>query len=75
MRESSVESQYFDFDMGYLVKSPCKGCDSQKRFPDCMEKCEILDHVQSVLSDSISSSHNFSAVETFDVPMEVLEQV
>ncbi len=65
----------FDFDTGYLVKSPCRGCVSHHRFPDCMEGCELLERVQSVLSDSISSACSYSAVESFTVPLQVLEQI
>jgi hypothetical protein len=48
---------------------------SHHSFPDCMDGCELLDRVQSALSDSISSVHSFSAAESFDVPLEVLEQI
>jgi hypothetical protein len=40
-----------------------------------MEDCEILEKIQSQLSDSMSSANNFSVAETFDVPMHVLEQI
>jgi hypothetical protein len=40
-----------------------------------MDRCTVLDRVQTVLSDSLSSMHNFSAVESFTLPLEVLERV
>ena len=75
MLEKNCENQNFDFDIGYLVKSPCKNCDTRPRFPECMEDCEILDQIQSALSESMSCANNFSAVETYDVPLHVLEQI
>ena len=75
MKRPVFDDKSFDFDVGYLVKSPCKGCQSHRRFPECMDGCELLGRVQSALSDSVSSVHNFSAVESFDLPLEVLEQI
>jgi hypothetical protein len=40
-----------------------------------MEDCELLDQIQTVLSDSVSSANNYSAAETFDVPAQVLDQI
>jgi hypothetical protein len=39
----------FDFDIGYLVKSPCRGCIDRYLFPDCMNSCILLDKIRSVL--------------------------
>jgi len=45
----------FDFEIGYLVKSPCRECDRRKTyFPDCSENCMMLGKVQNVLSASVS---------------------
>ena len=75
MLDKSAENHSFDFNVGYLVKSPCKECVNHEVFPSCMEDCEILEKIQSQLSDSMSSANNFSVAETFDVPMHVLEQI
>jgi len=75
LKRPVFDDKSFDFDIGYLVKSPCKGCRGHVRFPECMEGCELLERVQSALSDSISSVHSFSAAESFSVPVEVLEQI
>jgi hypothetical protein len=75
MKERKQENQAFDFDLGYLVQSPCKGCSSYSVFPECMDGCKTLDRVQSMLSESVPSAHNFSSMETFDVPLQVLEQI
>ncbi len=48
----------FDFDIGYLIKSPCKECDTIKLFPECADACNILDEIHIVLSEAISCSKN-----------------
>ncbi len=75
MRHGKALTQKFDYDIGYLVKSPCRDCGTYGRFPDCMDRCTVLDRVQSVLSDSLSSVHNYSTVESYTLPLEVLEHV
>ena len=69
------ETHSFDFDIGYLVKSPCRDCTSRENLPNCINDCEILDQIQTVLADSIPSEASISPVETFDVPSEILEQI
>ncbi len=69
------ETHSFDFDIGYLVKSPCRDCASRAKLPNCIGDCEILDQIQTVLADSIPSEASISPVETYDVPAEVLEQI
>jgi len=44
----------FDFEVGYFVKSPCKSCDIRQSFPGCLDSCEILDKIHSLLIESIS---------------------
>ena len=46
----------FDFDIGYLVKSPCKDCDKAHSFPECIDDCDVLDRIHSRLTEAISSS-------------------
>ena len=75
MLEKSDENQNFDFNIGYLVKSPCRDCRTQANLPDCSTNCAILHKVQAILADSISSANNFSVAETHDVPHQVLEQI
>ncbi len=69
------ETHSFDFDIGYLVKSPCRDCASRTKLPNCINDCEILDQIQTVLADSIPSEAAISPVETYDVPAEILEQI
>ncbi len=48
----------FDFEIGYLVKSPCKDCDTIQCFPKCMDACDLLDEIHSILSEAISCTRN-----------------
>ena len=75
MDQRLSERNSFDFDIGYLVKSPCRDCTSREDLPCCIEGCEILDQIQSVLADSIPSETSISPVETYDVPAEVLDRL
>ena len=75
MAQRLSETNSFDFEIGYLVKSPCRDCVSQGDLPDCIQGCEILDRIQTVLADSIPSEKSLSALETYDVPSEVLDQI
>jgi hypothetical protein len=60
----------FDFDIGYLVKSPCRDCTERRRFPDCMDACAVLDHVQRLLAAGISCSRSYSTLEDHAVGSE-----
>jgi hypothetical protein len=75
MLDKAADNHNFDFDIGHLVKSPCKECPTHENFPGCMENCEVLDQIQMVLSDSISCANNYSVEEPFDVPSQVLDQI
>jgi len=44
----------FDFEIGYLIKSPCKKCIYQKTLPKCSDRCEMLDKIHAVLAESVS---------------------
>jgi hypothetical protein len=44
----------YDFEIGYLVKSPCKNCIQKKIFPKCSDHCDLLDKIHSVLSEAVS---------------------
>jgi hypothetical protein len=61
-----IESEYmtatknlahrFDFDIGYLIKSPCGGCEHYVRFPGCTKTCHIIERIQTRLAASVSCS-------------------
>jgi len=46
----------FDFEVGYLVKSPCKKCNARDIFPKCLDSCEIIKKIHSALSNVIICS-------------------
>ena len=46
----------FDFEVGYLVKSPCRDCADRPLFPGCIKGCRILDEIHSVMAESVSCS-------------------
>ena len=66
----SVIRNRFDFDIGYMVKSPCRECSSRGEFPDCLEPCTIIDHVQRLLAAGISSSRSLSNLEDHALHLE-----
>ncbi|VEN74365.1 conserved hypothetical protein [Candidatus Desulfarcum epimagneticum] len=47
-------SRRLDFEVGYLVKSPCRECGRRAFFPGCLEGCDMIDRVQTRLLESIS---------------------
>jgi len=75
MEQRLSDTNSFDFEIGYLVKSPCRDCGTREDLPECIQGCEILDQIQTVLVDSIPSEKSISALETYDVSIEVLEQI
>lgn len=50
---SGYKFQY-DFEVGYLVRSPCKKCARLAELPLCADTCRILDGIHSVLSKIVS---------------------
>lgn len=46
----------FDFDVGYLVKSPCKDCEQRWQFPHCVDFCQMLSGIHEKLAGSVSLS-------------------
>ena len=44
----------YDFEIGYLIKSPCKKCLQKKIFPKCAPKCDLLDKIHTTLSEAVS---------------------
>lgn len=44
----------FDFDVGYLVCSPCRACDQIRQLPACSQTCSQLENVRHLLADVIS---------------------
>ncbi|MDL2270020.1 hypothetical protein LJC71_07045 [Desulfosarcina sp. OttesenSCG-928-A07] len=57
----------FDFDIGYLIKSPCRECADKELFPDCINTCLLLDRIHTALSNSVSCSKSGSSLEPYAV--------
>ncbi len=47
-------SHRYDFEIGYLVKSPCKNCNNRSNFPGCDQTCDMLDEIHKTLCNSVS---------------------
>ena len=56
--QRNVIRHRLDFDVGYLVKSPCRECD-RENFPECIDDCKILDKIHTMLAGVISCTRNF----------------
>ncbi len=46
----------FDFEIGWLVKSPCKVCETRIDFPECLDTCARLSEIHQILAESINCS-------------------
>jgi hypothetical protein len=60
----------FDFDIGHLIKSPCRDCVDRYRFPGCMNACLALDRIRTVLATSISCTRSVSSTESHAIFQE-----
>ena len=57
-----INRDLFDFEIGYLTKSPCRVCENRSQLPRCHDTCTILDKLQTILARGISSQS--SSVES-----------
>jgi hypothetical protein len=53
--ETIIIRDKFDFEIGYLTKSPCLNCKNRPQLPGCHSGCNILDKIQTLLARGISS--------------------
>jgi len=53
--ETIINRDLFDFEIGYLTKSPCLTCKNKSQLPHCHVDCLILDKIQTMLARGISS--------------------
>jgi hypothetical protein len=60
MAKKTVYIYKFDFEVGYLIKSPCKECNKRENFPKCAEDCIALDKIQTILSEVRSCTKSIS---------------
>ena len=56
MKQSPDKSRVFDFDVGCLMKSPCRNCPKKGELPQCVTGCGLLDRIQTILSKGVSST-------------------
>jgi len=61
-REQSmpIKRDKFDFEIGYLGESPCRGCVYRKNLPHCSDKCRLMDDIRIVLARAISCSGTYN---------------
>jgi hypothetical protein len=69
-RYRSHPKKRFDFEVGYLVQSPCKTCLNQHAIPDCVDHCQILARVQTALARSVTTTCGFSPLESYAVRLD-----
>lgn len=50
----AIKRDLFDFEIGYLTRSPCLNCARKKDLPGCHDDCNILDMIQTTLARGIS---------------------
>ncbi len=53
--KTHINRDRFDFEIGYLTRSPCLACDNKKNLPRCHQDCAVLDIIQTTLARGISS--------------------
>jgi len=53
-----VNRDKFDFEIGFLIKSPCKNCERRKQFPACHDTCSILDGIRGILARGVSCTYS-----------------
>jgi hypothetical protein len=53
--ETMMKRDLFDFEIGYLTRSPCLTCENKKELPGCHDTCRMLDMIQTTLARGISS--------------------
>jgi len=49
-----IKRDLFDFEIGYLTKSPCLNCKHKSELPKCHTSCMVLDKIQTMLARGIS---------------------
>ena len=64
----------FDFDIGYLVKSPCRECIDRDQFPGCMDTCYPLNRIHAALANSICCSRSSTAMESHAIFLDSREE-
>ncbi|MFH2061184.1 MAG: hypothetical protein ABIJ59_20145 [Pseudomonadota bacterium] len=53
--QNFIKRDQFDFEIGYLTKSPCVECQNKSNQPQCHRDCSLLDKIQTTLAKGIST--------------------
>jgi hypothetical protein len=59
IKSKKVPRYRFDFEVGYLIKSPCRECLRDNHLPGCAYDCVVLEKIQTILAESISCTRRF----------------
>lgn len=55
----TIQRDTFDFEIGYLTRSPCRNCPNQDQLPECADECRILEDIQMILARGISCAGRY----------------
>ncbi len=53
----------FDFEIGYLIKSPCRECSCCSELPHCQDECQILDRIHEAMAQCVASTRSVAPHE------------
>jgi hypothetical protein len=59
IKSKNVLRYRFDFEVGYLIKSPCRECQNDNHLPGCADDCDVLEKIQTLLAEGISCTRRF----------------
>ncbi len=54
-----IKRDKFDFEIGYLLESPCRHCIYRRNLPECSERCRLMDEIKGLLARGISCSGTY----------------
>jgi len=58
MNKNPKKRAVFDFELGYLKKSPCLTCKERNIFPECIDRCKLLEEIRTLFAGTISSQRS-----------------
>ena len=70
MVEKIVNNIKYDFNIGYIKKSPCRDCSQRNDLPNCSKGCKKLEQIQTLLIGGVSCNNNFSQKEPYSLYRE-----
>ena len=53
--QTHIPRDRFDFELGYLIQSPCLTCRHQNKRPQCHDDCRRLEQIRTHLARGIST--------------------